>query len=146
MAQANYKLPDMEHRFSIQIKGDESGLMWVGEFVYRRPTLVQRGQIERFRTILDGDLVTIRSDITILHTALAHLRFTLQEAPGWWKAADNGGALYDANVVTEVYDKCINFEADWRKKVLGGDPKEVEEGNHNVGSEKPEQVTAGSPA
>ena len=139
----NYKLPDMEHRFSIQVIGKESNINWAGEFVYKRPTLAQRSMIENMRTRLNGDLMTIDGDIAALNMALAHLRFTLTESPEWWKASDYGGSLYDANVILEVYTKCIAFEEDWKRKVHGGDQKSVIEGSNEEGN-KPERVAESS--
>ena len=43
-----------------------------------------------------------------------------------------GGDLYDANIIVAIYNKCLVFEAEWRKKVMGGKPKEVEEGNAEI--------------
>lgn len=124
-----YKLPNMDHRFQIQAVGAESGINWVGDFLYRRPNLQERGMIEVMRTRLNGDLVTLDPDIASFHEAIAHLRFTLKEYPDWWKDSNFGAALHDANVVIEVYNKCIDFEANWKKKIHGTNPSAVEAGN-----------------
>jgi len=132
MLDKSYKLPNMEHKFKIQSVGKDTGLNWVGEFTYRRPTLSERGQIDTMRARLNGDLKTVAPEITYLHSALAHLRFTLQDYPKWWEDSDFGASLFDGNVVMDIYTECISFETKWREKVMGGDSKEVEEGNHNV--------------
>ena len=121
-----YALPNMEHEFSIQVKGNESQLNWVGDFKYRRPSIASRGQIDVMRAKLNRDLVSIDPETNLTHTALAHLRFTLIDSPEWWKDSDYGGDLYDNNVIIEIYDKCIDFEKAWSEKVHGGESEDVE--------------------
>lgn len=127
----NYKLPNMEYRFKIQVVGEESKLPWVGDFLYRRPTLQERALIDVMRARLNGDLRTVDPDTQAYNEAIAHLRFTLKEYPDWWKDADFGASLYDGNVLLEIYSKCLEFEADWRTKTFGGDEKAVESGNED---------------
>ena len=127
-----YALPDMEHRFKVQVLGEESKINWAGDFMYRRPTLRERAQVDLLKTRLNGDLLTLDPDIVALNEALAYLRFTLKEYPDWWKDTDFGGDLYDANVILEVYNKCQDFEAAWRRRVMGGQPEAVEAGNGKI--------------
>ena len=122
-----YKLPDMEYKFSIQSVGKETGINWVGDFVYKRPTINERSLIELMKTRLNGDLNTIDPNIAYLNAAMAHLRFTLKDSPEWWKDSDFGGALFDVNLIAEVYEKCIDFEKAWSDRVLSGKPEKVEE-------------------
>jgi hypothetical protein len=114
-----YKLPNMEYRFKIQLVGEESRVNWAGEFVYRRPTLQERAMIDVMRARLNGDLRSVDPDTNAYNEALSHLRFTLKEYPEWWKDCDMGGSLYDANVILEIYGKCMEFEASWREKTFG---------------------------
>ena len=138
-----YKLPSMEYSFSIQVTGKESKVNWAGEFLYRRPDLSERGLIDAMRARLNGDLVTISIDIALLNTALAHLRFTLREYPVWWEDCDYGGAMYDSNVVMELYNKCINYEARWSQKISGNDPSKVEvKGEAGTGKKARKSVSA----
>lgn len=120
-----YKLPSMEHKFSIQIKGEESGLNWAGDFVYRRPTLRERTMIDVMEKRMNGDLITIDPEVAAFNQAISHLRFTLKEVPDWFRDTDMGGNLYDGNVVLEIFNKCMDFEASWRKKTFGGKPEDV---------------------
>ena len=136
----NYKLPNMETKIHVQMVGAESGINWVGDFVYRRPNLQERGMIDVMRTRLNGDLITLDPDVSAFHEALAHLRFTLKEFPDWWKDSGFGATLYDANVIIEVYNKSMEFEATWKKKIHGTEPAEVEAGNEN---KEPVGATAG---
>lgn len=115
----SYKLPNMEHKFKLQILGEESQINWIGDFTYRRPTLQERAMIDVMRARLNGDLRSIDADTNAYNEALAHLRFTLKEYPQWWKDSDMGGSLYDGNVILEIYGKVMEFEASWREKTFG---------------------------
>jgi hypothetical protein len=143
MAKFKYVLPEMEHKFAIQIKGEESQQNWVGDFVYRRPNLRERAAIDVMFRRLCGDLLTLDPDVQALNEALAFMRFTLKSYPDWWKDSDFGGAIYDANVILEIYAKCMEFEADWRKKVMGGNPEDVRVKDEN---EAPELSSEASPS
>jgi len=123
----NYNLPDMTHTFKIQVKGRDSQINWAGEFVYKRPALGTRGRINVLRTRLNGDLETIDAETQILNEALAHLRYTLEKYPEWWSDTSFGFDLYDGNVISEIYNKCMDFEEQWTKRIHSGEPKTVEE-------------------
>ena len=114
-----YKLPNMEHKFSILVTGEESGYTFSGDFKYRRPTLRERAMIDVMRARYNGDLNSLDGDVQALNECLAHLRFTLIESPDWWKELGHGDKLYDANVILEIYNKCMEFEAEWRTKTHG---------------------------
>ena len=118
------KLPNMELKFSIQVVGDESKINWVGDFLFGRPTLKERAMIEVAKARLNGDLFSIDPETRAYNEAISFLRFTLRESPDWWKESDYGSNLYDANVVIEVYNKCIAYEAAWRQKVYGKKDKD----------------------
>ena len=120
-----YALPDMEYEFDIAIVGEESGMNWTGRFKYKRPTLTERSLIHVMRARLNGDLLTVDQDVQAYNEAVAHLRWTLKEYPEWWRDSDFGGALYGGNVVIEIFNKCIAFEAKWREKVHGGKASDV---------------------
>lgn len=120
------KLPPMEHTFDIQVAGNESGVNWVGKFKYKRPSLGARSRIDVMRARLNGDLDNLSQDVRDFNEAVAHLRYTLEDFPDWWRDAAFGLELYDGNVISEVYNKCMDFEESWKAKVFGGDAKAVE--------------------
>lgn len=142
MQKFRYVLPEMEHRFDIQIVGEESRQNWVGKFLYRRPNLRERAAIDVMYRRLNGDLLSLDPDIMALNEALSFLRFTLKDFPDWWKDSDFGGGIYDANLILEIYGKCMNFEADWRKRVMGGNPEDVRVTDEN---EAPKLASEASP-
>lgn len=120
-----YTLPNMEHKFSIQIVGEETGINWVGDFVYKRPSLQERSRIDVMRARLNGDMFTVDEDVKAYNEAISHLRHTLREFPEWWREADFGGNLYDSNVILDIYNKCMAFEAEWSERVHGGKSEKV---------------------
>jgi hypothetical protein len=120
-----YSLPDMTFKFKIQVKGSESGVNWVGDFKYRRPALGARTRIDVMRARLSGDLESLDPQVILFNEAIAHLRFTLEEYPDWWKETGFGIDLYDGNVVSEVFNRCMDFEKDWKTRIHGGDAKSV---------------------
>jgi hypothetical protein len=119
-------MPNMEYRFDITVTGEETGINWVGSFLYRRPSLSERSLIEAMRARLSGDLRSIDPQIDDFNIMISHLRWTLKEYPEWWKASDFGGNMWDRNVIEHIYKKCADFEEKFRKKLLSGNPKDVE--------------------
>lgn len=119
-------LPPMDHSFEIQVVGRETGLNWVGKFTYKRPTLGARGRIDVYRARLCGDQEALLPEVIEFHEMVAYLRHTLTAYPEWWKDANFGLDLYDGNVVNEVYNRAMEFEATWKEKVFSGDAKTVE--------------------
>lgn len=114
-----YVLPNMEEKLSVQVVGKESGINWVGEFVYRRPTLGERSSIDVMRARLNGDLRTLDPDVIAFNEAVSHLRYTLKKYPDWWAESNFGMNLYDSNVVMHIYELAAIFDANWRKKTFG---------------------------
>jgi len=120
-------LPPMEFKFSIQMVGSESGLNWTGKFLYKRPSLGERSRINVMQTRLNGDLETLEQDVLQFNEAISHLRYTLRDFPEWWKESGFGIELYDGNVVSEIYNKCLEYEAKWMKRTFGGEKAEVDD-------------------
>lgn len=118
-------LPPMDTSFEIQVAGRETKINWIGKFKYKRPSLGARGRIEVMHRRLNGDQESLDREVDEFHAMVAHLRHTLVEWPTWWQESNFGLDLYDGNVVSEVHDRCMTFEASWKEKVFGGDTKGV---------------------
>lgn len=123
---SKFALPDMTFTFEIQSKGRETGVNWAGKFKYKRPTLGDRARIDVLRSRLSGDLETLRPDVLELIEAISHLRHTLTEYPEWWSGLSYGLDLYDGNVISDVYNKILEYEREWKEKVFGGSAGDVE--------------------
>ena len=112
------KLPDMEFKFDINVKGNDTATVFEGHFRYRRPSLGARARIASTNARLNGDVENLKNlEIEELNYALAHLRHTLMDTPAWWEEAFYGMELYDSNVIEEVYNKCMKFEAEWKARI-----------------------------
>jgi len=122
---ATYKLPSMEHTFSVEIKGKETNKLFAGEFTYRRPNLRQKAEIQKNATRMNGDLKTLPDDVKIYHEMLAQMMICLVSAPDWWRDAFDGTELYDVNIVQELYRECMLFEQQWSANVWGDKPEGV---------------------
>ena len=120
-----YTLPKMDFSFKFQGQGAETGINWVGDFKYVRPTLGDRSRIAALKTRLSGDQTLDDIEIIEFNHAVAYLRYTLKETPAWWSDATYGLELYDGNIVGAVYNKVMEFEAEWRRKIHGGREEDV---------------------
>jgi hypothetical protein len=120
MMEKKYSLPKMDFSFKFQSQGEETGINWVGEFRYVRPTLGDRSRIAALRTRLCGDQSTTDSEVLEFNHAIAYLRYTLKDAPAWWVDASYGLELYDGNIIVAIYNKVMEFEAEWKSRVHGG--------------------------
>lgn len=128
--ETKYSLPDMEYPFQIQLTGNESGVNWVGKFKYLRPSLGARGRIAAMRSRLNGDLENLDDpEVIDFHHMISHLRHTIIESPQWWKDTVNGYELHDGNVVSDIYNKCMDYEKEWKGKVHGGKAEDVQSGD-----------------
>jgi len=110
-------LPPMEHTFSIDLKGSETGKLFQGTFTYKRPNLKSRSEIAKTVARFNEDVKTLDADTKVLHEIMAALKHTLVASPDWWVKSNDGFDLYDLNVIYEVYKSCSDFNAEWLKKV-----------------------------
>lgn len=117
-------LPINEKSFSISLKGDTTGQMWVGKFAtVCVPNLRQQADASVMEAQLNRDLTTLDGNTKLYHKVIAQLASRLVAAPEWWQSSDSGQNLLDINVVLEVWKNCIEAEKEWRNKVWG-EPEE----------------------
>lgn len=119
-------LPEMEYTFEIDVEGNLTKHRYTGTFRFRIPNMRTRAVVDKERARLNEGLEE-RLDETVrdFHAMVAYLRHTLTDAPEWWAKSNQGYDLFDANVVTQVYIKVMQFEKDWMVQVWG-DPSEQE--------------------
>ena len=121
------ELPDMEYDFSIDVTGDTTGKKYSGNFKFLIPDNKSKAKAARYTAELNGEYADhLDPTVQILHYMIAFLRFSLVEAPNWWKASDFGYALYDYNVVDTVYTKVQDFQKEWFEKVWGSEEDDGE--------------------
>ena len=112
-------LPSMEHVFTIDLKGSETGNKFEGTFKYKRPNLRVQSEIAKTQALLNGGIQGLDEDTAFLHMMIANLRHTLTESPQWWKECDYGYELYDSNVIIEIFKQTREFEQNWINTVWG---------------------------
>jgi hypothetical protein len=120
-------LPSMEHTFTIDVKGSDTGKQFQGTFTYRRPNRKAKSDAAKLAARLNEDLKNLDEDTKFTHEVLAGLRFNLVETPEWWQKEDYGMKLYDDNIIFEIYKFCAKFENEWTEKVWGNQDKAKEE-------------------
>ena len=125
----DYKLPSNEHTFEISLFGDNTNQKFEGKFTYKRPTIGMQVDIQKTIGRMNGDLSTLPiqsvEDISNYNFILSTLKHCIVEAPKWFTNANNGLDLYDSNVIKEVFEKCMSYDADYKKKVFSDSIKEV---------------------
>lgn len=109
-------LPTMEHTFTLKEKGNKTGQVFDGTFVYKRPNIRMQSETARTEAMLNGGLSNLDLDTKALHKILATLRHTLIEFPPWWEEEDFGYEMYDVNVLLSMYEECVKFEKEYDKK------------------------------
>ena len=111
-------LPSQEKSFEINIIGEDTSTKFEGEFVYRRPSLRQKSEIAVTHARAKKDQLDLGTDMESILYITAFLKTTIVSAPKWFADSNGGIDLYDANVVVEIYLKCIDYEKEFKKQVF----------------------------
>jgi hypothetical protein len=120
------KLPEMETTFEIDVEGNVTKQRFTGAFKYRMPNMRTRALADKEKARLNEGLERgLDETVAELHSMIAYLRHTITDSPPWWKESASGYDLFDANVVTTVYLRALEFEKVWMEQVWG---KQGEEG------------------
>lgn len=110
-------LPEFKHEFVLDVVGKATKKPYKGNFVFLRPTIANLGNIARYKATLNGGANNIDPNIDFLHEMLAQLRFTIIEAPAWWKDSNCGENFYDINVIVALYNEWVKFEGQFDKEL-----------------------------
>jgi hypothetical protein len=82
----------------------------------------ERAFASKHEAFLNGEVVDYLDPLTlILHSRLAYLKYSLISFPDFWKESDLGYALFDSNIVEQVYAKVLEFEESWMTEIWGED-------------------------
>lgn len=115
-------LPPTQHEFEVEVKGNATKQTYKGTFKFTLPNVESNSKIAVMEAKLNGGLSEgLDPQMAMLHYMLSYLRYTLdiESSPKWWKDSKFGMGLYDPNVITEIYQKCQEYEREWEKKVHG---------------------------
>jgi len=121
-------VPDREFTFFIDVEGDSTRKRFRGEFSYRIPNLKAKACADKMRASLNGGHDKhLNPTVLEFHSTISYLKFTITEAPKWWREADWGYELDDYNIVDAVYIKVEAFQKDYNEKLWGSDSDKKEE-------------------
>lgn len=100
------KIP-LRKRFHFSKKG-EDGTLYEGDFVVRRPNVIDQTKIQALRVRYTGGIKAEELDAGTLGLAesLSFLKSQIEEAPEWWK----NDQVYDFDVLTALYMEAIEID------------------------------------
>lgn len=111
-------LPKNTYTFTFREKGEKTKKTYEGTFVVKcLLTALEVGQVAINQDVLNGGVKNIPSGVAILNRALAELDVRIEKAPSFWKDANNGRDLMDLNIILEVYNKALDAETDYEKRI-----------------------------
>lgn len=110
----NFNLPSQEITFEINITGEKSGEKYSGVFTYKRLNLGEARRARCEKTRLMEDLRNLDEETTMLCEMISWLNQGLKNAPPWW---GNPWDLYDYNVITNVFNKVLDFENNFSEQL-----------------------------
>ncbi len=116
-------LPLMEFSFSVSEKGQDTGCLYSGDFVYKRLNYAAKNEAAKLTARLNGDLETLAVGAKDTNFMLGILKFGLIKFPDWWEESDFGLKLYDDDIIFKIYEKINKFEEDWHDQVWSEEPK-----------------------
>ena len=119
-------LPKNNKDFRISIEGELSGERYEGDFsCVCVPPIGLKNKIDRDELRETGDLSNIGVELFMRAKWLSNVQNRLTSWPEWWDGCRKGVALLDDNVLKELYDKCIEAEAEWRQSIKKQTPVTV---------------------
>lgn len=119
------ELPPVDGIIQIDIIGNITKKRYLGEFGCKIPTIKDQCMSAKHEAILNGEYGPyLPKSVSDINKMVSYLRYTLTDVPKFWKDSDMGYALRDQNVIKDVYDKVVEFEEDWVKKIWGEEGKD----------------------
>lgn len=108
--------PPNTFSFIIDMTGDETGNSYQGRFVYIRPTVGMRRDIDQIEFILNSEykqkykVEELAKSVKNYNYTIAYLKICLKECPEWFEKSDYGLTLEDENVLDAIAFKIKTFE------------------------------------
>lgn len=87
----------------------EDGKTLSGDFTFKRPTLVEVGQIGSMIARLNGGNA-VDETTDLINTMLSHFRYTIVKAPTWWDM----DTIYEIGLARKVYGELMKFLSTFR--------------------------------
>lgn len=119
------EMPPDETIIQVDVIGRITKKRFLGEFRVRVPTLEDQSSMARHEANLNGDNGPFIPDgVQKINKMVSYLKYTILDAPIFWKDSNMGHALRDPNVIHEVYDQVLAFEDKWLKEIWGEEEKD----------------------
>jgi hypothetical protein len=129
-------LPKREKTFTLEIVGEESGILYKGEFTVRSIlSMSGKHSLELEKTRMMADFANPSRGLAGISISLATIRVKLIKAPDWWYELGDGADILDENVIIELYDRTVLIENEWRNSVA----KQAEESKKEQEKENKEK-------
>lgn len=115
--------PPNMFKFTIDVRGDETGQQFKGKFVYVRPDIGRRRDVDQLEDILNSEykekyqVKELTKTVKNYNYTIAYLKVCLEECPEWFTGSDYGLKLQDENVLDLIAYKIKTFENDRVKKI-----------------------------
>ncbi len=111
-------LPENVHVFDFKEKGEITDKSYDGQFTCLCIlNMLEKQLLGVEKTRLQADMSNPTPDLQGIAMILSNLRVRIIDGPEWWKQSAGGGTIRDENVLVALYDKVMEAEAVWRKKL-----------------------------
>lgn len=111
-------LPQKQKVFDFDFTA-ELGKKYEGQFtVLCRLNIAQKHAMELEKTRLLGNYANPTDELAGLAIVLSTLRAKIIDSPEWWKQSLGGAALEDEDVLSALYRKVQDSEAEWKNEML----------------------------
>lgn len=108
--------PHNKFTFVIDMTGDRTGTNFKGKFVYVRPTVGMRRDVDQIEFILNSQyqekyqVKELAEAVKNYNHTIAYLKVCLETCPDWFKESDYGLSLEDENVLDAISFKIRTYE------------------------------------
>jgi hypothetical protein len=111
-------LPNNEYIFHFKSKGEKSGDWYEGSFT----VACVLNNLEQMEVAIRTDRYnagsrTLPEQFKLFNRIMAELELRIKKAPTWWTENNHGWALFDANIVHEIFNKAMEAEKVWSDRL-----------------------------
>ena len=90
--------------FNFKYKDELIGKEYSGEFVAKRPTILNQLEIQKEASLLRGEIKDLDSGIESFLYMLAYIKIVVIQSPSWFFESNYVRDLYDAEIVPELFN------------------------------------------
>lgn len=129
-------LPVNEVTIMFESVGDFTKKRFVGDFTFK--CVLNNAESIQAAIMADrynGGSTTLPTEVALYNRATAELELRVLSSPKWWSDSDSGRTLMDRGIVFELFNKAMDAQIQWKKK-LTEEAVSVEETNEKVKAKK----------